>query len=123
MPRASGLEVELKSKFSGIETKLISSGGGVYEIILDGDLSIDHVIPWSYIYSDDLWNLVFVSKSQNSSKGNRIPSEEMIEKLERRNKKLLSLLRKNNIRNNHTEELEFSIEKDLVKSNWISCKG
>ncbi len=38
MPRASGLEVELKSKFSGIETKLISSGGGVYEITLDGEL-------------------------------------------------------------------------------------
>tara|TARA_B100001013_G_scaffold226165_1_gene138559 strand:+ start:536 stop:724 length:189 start_codon:yes stop_codon:yes gene_type:complete len=38
LPRASGLEVELKSKFSGIETKLISSGGGVYEITLDGEL-------------------------------------------------------------------------------------
>ena len=38
MPRASGLEVELKSKFSDIETKLISSGGGVYEITLDGEL-------------------------------------------------------------------------------------
>ena len=30
--------VELKSKFSGIETKLISSGGGVYEITVDGEL-------------------------------------------------------------------------------------
>jgi len=38
LPRASGLEVELKSKFAGIETKLISSGGGVYEITLDGEL-------------------------------------------------------------------------------------
>jgi len=93
------------------------------ETIEDGDLSIDHVIPWSYIYSDDLWNLVFVSKSQNSSKGNRIPSEQMIEKLERRNKKLLSLLRGNNIRNSHSEELEFSIDKDLVRNFWIGCKG
>ena len=93
------------------------------ETIEDGDLSIDHVIPWSYIYSDDLWNLVFVSKSENSSKGNRIPSEQMIEKLEKRNKKLLTLLRNNEIRNNHTEELEFSIEKDLVRNFWIGCKG
>ena len=38
LPRASSLEAELKSKFSGVETKLISSGGGVYEIILDGEL-------------------------------------------------------------------------------------
>ena len=38
LPRASSLEAELKSKFPGVETKLISSGGGVYEIILDGEL-------------------------------------------------------------------------------------
>jgi len=38
LPRASSLEAELKSRFPGVETKLISSGGGVYEIILDGEL-------------------------------------------------------------------------------------
>ena len=38
LPRASSLEAELKSKFPGVETKLISSGGGVFEIMLDGDL-------------------------------------------------------------------------------------
>jgi len=38
LPRASSLEAELKSKFPGVETKLILSGGGVYEIILDGEL-------------------------------------------------------------------------------------
>ena len=32
------MEAELKSRFPGVETKLISSGGGVYEIILDGKL-------------------------------------------------------------------------------------
>ena len=38
LPRASSLDAELKSRFPGVETKLISSGGGVYEIILDGEL-------------------------------------------------------------------------------------
>ena len=38
LPRASSLEAELKSRFRGVETKLISSGGGVYEIILEGEL-------------------------------------------------------------------------------------
>ena len=48
----------------------------------------------------------------------------MIEKLEKRNKKLLTLLRKNDIqKNNHSEELQFSIEKDLVRNFWIGCKG
>ena len=47
----------------------------------------------------------------------------MIEKLEERNKKLLTILRKNEIQNNHSEELQFSIEKDLVRNFWIGCKG
>jgi len=32
------LEVELKIKFPKIDTKLISSGGGVFEVTLDGEL-------------------------------------------------------------------------------------
>jgi len=36
--RASSLEAELKSKFEGIETNLILGRGGVFEIMLNGDL-------------------------------------------------------------------------------------
>ena len=38
LPRASSLEAELKSKFEDIEIKLISSGGGVFEVSLNSDL-------------------------------------------------------------------------------------
>jgi len=38
LPRASSLEVELKTKFPKVDTKLISSGGGVFEVTLDGEL-------------------------------------------------------------------------------------
>ena len=30
--------------------------------IPSGELSVDHVIPWSYMFEDDLWNLVYVKK-------------------------------------------------------------
>ena len=33
------------------------------------------------MYSDDIWNLVVTSKSNNSSKSNTIPSEEIINRL------------------------------------------
>ena len=92
------------------------------EIIEDDELSVDHVIPWSYLFSDDLWNLVYVKRSENSIKSNRIPSESMIEKLENRNKRLLILL-KHNKKDKHSEELKFAIEKDLVRNFWIGCKG
>ena len=56
------------------------------------EISIDHVIPWSFMYSDDIWNLVITSKSFNSSKSNSIPSDEVIKKLKERNMNLDLLL-------------------------------
>ena len=87
------------------------------------ELSVDHVIPWSYMYSNDLWNLVYVHSSRNSSKNNRLPHEDMINRLETRNKKLLKLLRGNSVKSKHVVELGISIEKDYVKRYWTGFKG
>ena len=38
LPQASSLEAELKQNFPNMEISLISSGGGVFEIVLDGKL-------------------------------------------------------------------------------------
>ncbi len=42
--------------------------------IQSSDLSIDHFLPWSFVAHDQLWNLIPVSKSINSSKSNNLPS-------------------------------------------------
>lgn len=55
------------------------------EILDQNDISVDHVIPWSFMYSDDIWNLVITSKANNSSKSNRTISEEYVNKLKGRN--------------------------------------
>lgn len=73
------------------------------------DISIDHVIPWSFMYSDDIWNLVITSKSVNSSKSNSIPSDEIIEKLKRRNSKLDSLL---------SDSFKLSMD-EAIKNNYV----
>ena len=86
-------------------------------------LSIDHVIPWSYLFSDDLWNLVYVDKSYNSSKGNKIPSEETINKLEERNYRLLNKVKQKTMSDKNTEELELSIDNGLVKKFWVGFQG
>lgn len=42
---------------------------------IQGDkLSIDHFIPWSYVACDELWNLAPMDKTNNSSKGDRLPN-------------------------------------------------
>lgn len=87
------------------------------------ELAIDHVIPWSYMYSDDIWNLVYICQHCNSIKSNVIPSKNHVERLKERNKKLLSILEDTNTSNKVVEELKLAIEKDYVNKFWTGCKG
>lgn len=86
------------------------------EIISTDDISIDHFIPWSYMYSDDLWNLVITSKSNNSSKSNRPPKDDYISKLEERNKQLLEVIQDPK----QKEELMESLEHHYVTKFYQS---
>ena len=58
--------------------KYIIRQGGVTDIysgeaLTTQGLSIDHFVPWSYVASDELWNLIPTEKSINSSKSNNLP--------------------------------------------------
>ena len=91
--------------------------------IPDNSLSVDHVIPWSFMFSDDPWNLVFCKKEVNSSKSNNIVDEDTIKKLESRNKELSKLAKEKGINNKKIHEIELSIEKDYLRKFWIALKG
>ena len=91
--------------------------------IPENDLSIDHIIPWSYMYSDDLWNLVYVNKSINSSMSNRVKKDNIKNKLISRNKKLLQSLDAKKINSKEVEELRLANEKDYVELFWIANQG
>ena len=75
------------------------------------------------MFSDDIWNLVYVKKNYNTSKSNRIVEESEIIKLENRNKELLSKMKKSNMIDKNYQELKLSIENNLLKKFWISFKG
>lgn len=47
---------------------------------LSEKFSLDHIIPWSFVAHDRLWNLVPVSPSANSSKGDRLPRKELMDR-------------------------------------------
>ena len=91
--------------------------------IPEKELSIDHIIPWSYMYSDDLWNLVYVNKSVNSSMSNRVKKDEVKDKLIKRNKKLLQLLDAKKKTGKEVEELRLANNKDYVELFWIGHQG
>ena len=83
----------------------------------DNDISVDHVIPWSFMYSDDIWNLVLTSKSHNSSKSNSIPSENIIKKLKERNEKIVDLLGPS-----FSSEMKEAITNNYVDKYYFECR-
>ena len=40
---------------------------------IESEYDIDHFIPWSFVMNDELWNLIPMDSSLNSSKSNRLP--------------------------------------------------
>ena len=82
------------------------------------EVSIDHVIPWSYMYSDDIWNLVVTSKSYNSMKSNSIPDEEVVERLKKRNEKLLSLL----LDDKYKTDIKEAIDNNYIDKFYNECR-
>ncbi len=89
------------------------------KVLKENDISIDHVIPWSFIYSDDLWNLVITSKSYNSSKSNSVPSLDVINKLKDRNRVLVDKVNNDNLKNNLRQSLEYN----YIMRYYLDLKG
>lgn len=88
------------------------------KVLQENDISVDHVIPWSFMYSDDIWNLVLTSKSNNSSKSNIIPSQDVIESLKERNARLVKLINDSK----YKDELLLAIENDYVDKFYLAMK-
>ena len=74
-------------------------------------IHLDHVIPWDFIKSDDIWNFVFSCPTCNTSKSNRLPSEEFINKLTTRNLKM-------KIETPDVNEIVQSAKLNGVKGEW-----
>jgi hypothetical protein len=60
---------------------------------LEAKPEVDHVIPWSYMAENKVWNLVLACRDCNGSggKSNRMPNDDFIKTLNQRNEEILSL--------------------------------
>jgi len=115
------LKRESLQKYKKELMKQFDDGGAIDfysgEPLLDNDISVDHVIPWSFMYSDDIWNLVLTSKSHNSSKSNAIPNESIINKLKERNKKIVDILGPN-----YSAEMKEAIKNNYIDKYYFECR-
>ena len=82
---------------------------------------IDHVIPWSFLYSDDIWNLVYTHRACNIRKLDAIPSGDDIDRLNKRNCELAGLLQ--NEKGKAVSELHMAVSHDYVIRLWKACGG
>ncbi|TLS36476.1 HNH endonuclease [Pseudalkalibacillus caeni] len=48
-------------------------------------IHIDHFIPWSFVQSDNIWNLVLACSKCNSSKSDKLPERDFLEGIKERN--------------------------------------
>ncbi|MFA6989336.1 MAG: HNH endonuclease signature motif containing protein [Candidatus Gastranaerophilaceae bacterium] len=58
---------------------------------LKNDFSLDHFIPFNYLHSDDIWNLIPAHQRCNSFKNKKIGSDEVLDLLIERNRKLYEI--------------------------------
>jgi len=93
------------SKFKKILTKIDNLCFYCNKNLNDEKIHIDHFIPWSYIFEDEIWNLVLSCSSCNLKKSDYLATEECLTKI--------------NIRNNmHNFKI---INKD-INEYYYSCK-
>lgn len=87
----------------------------------EDDLAIDHIIPWSYLCSDNIWNLVYAHSTCISAKLSIFPVEFTVAKLDKRNKTLLGVLVKHGQSDRHVADLRLAVEQNLVRRHWNNC--
>lgn len=76
---------------------------------------IDHFIPWSFVMNDELWNLMPMDSSLNSSKNNKLPQWDKFFKRFAQNQYLMYELVHENA---YIEDLYKSCYKDNMHSIW-----
>jgi len=91
------------------------------EVLDKSDIQIDHVIPWSFIFSDDIWNLVVTKSTTNLEKSNRPPTEEEIKKLRIRNLELSKNL--GEFQSGHKSSIEYALEHKTIEKLAVNMKG
>lgn len=97
---------------------------------LENKTPVDHIIPWSFVKDDKLWNLTLTCQSCNSKKSNKLPIKEYIKITEKRNDRILKSYNTNDLvtkdfkdySTNKYENIYDSALFNSLDSEWHSSK-
>ena len=85
------------------------------------DISLEHVIPYDFIYTCDIWNLIIVSKETAKKRRGKIPTSDDIDKLNKRNIQLYEAIKDTHLKARF--DLERALEEHLIDRYYIDLKG
>ena len=85
------------------------------------NIKLEYVIPYDFVYTNDIWNTIIVSKETAKKRRGKVPSKEDIHKLNERNKNLYEAIKETHLKAKY--ELERAIEEHLVNRYYIDLNG
>jgi hypothetical protein len=91
------------------------------ELVDIKDISMEHLIPFNFVFRCDIWNLIIVSKDTAKERRGKIPSEEEVKRLQERNQQLFDKIKDSKMQARF--DLEDALNQHLVKRYYIDLIG
>lgn len=85
------------------------------------DMKLEYVIPYDFVYTNDIWNTIIVSKDTAKKRRGKVPTMEDIEKLNTRNRELYNAIKETHLKVRF--DIERALEEHLVDRYYIDLKG
>lgn len=83
---------------------------------------MDHVLPWSYLCSDDVWNLVYTHPGCRPGEYGRVLPQFFMARLEKRNSVLLEKLAAYAESDMVAGALQDAVSRGIVRKYWTLCQ-
>ncbi len=85
------------------------------------DIKLEYVIPYDFVYTNDIWNTIIVSKETAKKRRGKVPSVEDIEKVNKRNMFLYDAIKETHLKVRF--DVERALEEHLINRYYIDLKG
>lgn len=85
------------------------------------DMKLEYVIPYDFIYTNDIWNTIIVSRDTAKERRGKVPSIEDIERVNKRNQCLYEAIQDTHLKIKF--DVERALEEHLIDRYYIDLKG
>lgn len=85
------------------------------------NMKLEYVIPYDFVYTNDIWNTIIVSKETAKQRRGKVPTIKDIEKVNERNRRLYEAIKGTHLKVRF--DIERALEEHLVDRYYIDLKG